>query len=79
MAGYEWYDSGIGFAVAAEAIGQLLPRLQQGKDLQPGVIGIGLGSKSLHVAEPRLAAVRPRSPAQKVGLKGATGSSKSTA
>ena len=29
----EWYDSGIGFAVPAEHIQQVLPRLKEGKDL----------------------------------------------
>ena len=70
LAGVEWYDSGIGFAIPAQAVRQLLPRLKQGKDLYPGVAGIHLPSKALAVAEPVLSAVRPRSPAQKAGLKG---------
>jgi len=70
LAGVEWYDSGIGFAIPAQVVQQLLPRLKQGKDLYPGVAGIHLPTKALAVAEPVLSAVRPRSPAQKAGLKG---------
>ena len=37
IAGYEWYDSGIGFAVPAEYIRKtLLPKLKKGHDLYPG-------------------------------------------
>ena len=36
-AGFEWYDSGIGFAVPLEDINAVLPRLKQGTDLKRGI------------------------------------------
>lgn len=69
VAGYEWYDSGIGFAVPLATILELLPRLKEGKDLQPGAIGIGFKSEALFMAEPVIAVCRPRSPARQAGLK----------
>jgi serine protease Do len=69
FAGVEWYDSGIGFAIPAQTIMELLPRLKQGKDLLPGVVGISIPPQNLFTGEPLLAAVRPRSPAQQAGLK----------
>ncbi len=35
VAGMEWYDSGIGFAIPMEHIPQVLPRLEKGEDLHP--------------------------------------------
>lgn len=69
LAGVEWYDSGIGFAVPGQAVMDLLPRLKQGKDLLPGVVGINIPAQQLYTGEPLLAAVRPRSPAYQAGLR----------
>jgi len=69
MAGYEWYDSGIGFAVDAEHVMKILPLLKQGEDLHSGVIGIALRGQNLAVGEPVIAACHPNSPAAKAGLK----------
>jgi len=69
MAGVEWYDSGIGFAIDAAHIQKILPRLKKGEDLHPGQIGISFRSPNLHVAEPVVGAARPNSPAYKAGLK----------
>jgi len=69
VAGYEWYDSGIGFAVDAEHILKILPRLKKGEDLHPGVIGITLRGQGLDVGEPVVAACHPNSPAAKAGIK----------
>ena len=44
IAGVEWYDSGIGFAVPAEHIRKMLPKLKQGHDLYAGVAGFNLQS-----------------------------------
>ena len=61
IAGYEWYDSGIGFAVPAEHIRKtLLPRLKKGHDLYPGLAGFTLKSRDLYTARPTIAACRPR-------------------
>ncbi len=69
LAGYEWYDSGIGFAVPAQTLAELLPRLQKGKDLRPGLTGLGISPRTLMTAEPVLGPSRPRSPAHQAGLK----------
>jgi serine protease Do len=48
---------------------ELLPRLKQGKDLLPGVVGVNIPAENLFTGEPLLAGVRPRSPAHQAGLK----------
>ncbi len=68
QAGFEWYDSGIGFAVPAEFIREILPRLKKGEDLHPGVIGISLPRGNPSVNEPVVAARHPNSPAREAGL-----------
>lgn len=68
-AGVDWYDSGIGFAVSLEQLMTALPRLQQGEDLHPGVVGVSLKGKNIYVDSAELAIVRPNSPAYKAGLK----------
>ena len=42
VAGVEWYDSGIGFAIRSEYIEARLPRLKNGEDLQSGFLGVRL-------------------------------------
>ena len=44
IAGVEWYDSGIGFAIQADYIQQRLPRLKAGRDLQRGFMGVRFDS-----------------------------------
>lgn len=68
VAGVEWYDSGIGFAVPIESILQALPRLIKGEDLKPGVAGINLGG-NLHLGDAVLGPVQSNSPAAEAGLK----------
>jgi serine protease Do len=69
VAGMEWYDSGIGFAVPMEHIQQILPRLKKGSDLYPGVMGVSLKAMNPVTAEPVVAACRPKSPASLAGIK----------
>ena len=45
VAGAEWYDSGIGFAVPLAAMGPSLERMKAGKDQYAGVLGIGLAAR----------------------------------
>ncbi len=45
VAGAEWYDSGIGFAVPLVDLQQRLDQLRSGTDLAPGILGIGLKSQ----------------------------------
>jgi serine protease Do len=69
IAGVEWYDSGIGFAIPAEHVWKVLPRLKKGEDLHPGLIGISFRQPNLNVGEPQIGTCRPNSPAAKAGLK----------
>lgn len=69
IAGVEWYDSGIGFAVPAETLLELLPRLQRGTDLYPGFTGIHIALEKIYTADSTIPAVRPRSPAHRAGFR----------
>ena len=69
IAGMEWYDSGIGFAVPMEHIQRILPRLEKGEDLYPGVLGVSLKGSNLYTGEPIVAACRQKSPAALAGIK----------
>lgn len=69
MAGIEWYDSGIGFAVPLVQVLEVVPRLQQGEDLYPGILGISLSTERLHSSPAVIAACVPNSPAYKAGLR----------
>jgi serine protease Do len=69
VAGLEWYDSGIGFAVPMDHIQKMLPRLKSGEDLYPGLAGINLQGHSSPIGEPTVAACRPKSPAAVAGVK----------
>jgi serine protease Do len=40
VAGVEWYDSGIGFAIRSDYIEQLLPTLRAGRDFEQGCLGL---------------------------------------
>ena len=69
LAGVEWYDSGIGFAVPLDDVMRLLTRLKEGKDLRPVLMGIRFKGDDIYVDAPVIASVRPNSPAAKAGLK----------
>ncbi len=69
LAGAEWYDSGIGFAVPLVDIQQHLATLKAGKDLHPGLLGISLKPGDIYALPAEIAAVPPNSPAAKAGLK----------
>lgn len=68
LAGVEWYDSGIGFAVPLSQIMAVLPKLKQGQDLFPGVLGVNLEGIDMFSLPAKLAACRANSPAYKAGL-----------
>ncbi len=68
LAGAEWYDSGIGFAVPYGHIQKILPRLKGGTDLHPGLLGINLKGRDAYGEAPVIAAVRPGSPARAAGI-----------
>ena len=69
MAGVEWYDSGIGFAVPLEHVLKMLPRLKAGEDLHPGVMGVSFKAGDQYADAAVIAACRANSPAYKAGLK----------
>jgi serine protease Do len=69
LAGAEWYDSGIGFAVPLTDILQHLDTLKAGKDLHPGLLGISLKPGDIYVLPAEIVAVPPNSPASKAGIK----------
>jgi S1-C subfamily serine protease/predicted esterase len=68
VAGVEWYDSGIGFAVPADLVLQTVSRLKAGEDLHAGLFGTTL-QKSVAMSGPAVvSSVLPNSPAEKAGL-----------
>lgn len=67
LAGAEFYDSGIGFAVPLERINRILPRWQTGEDLHPGRLGIALQGGAPYIEPAVVASVWPGSPAAKAG------------
>ncbi len=68
LAGVEWYDSGIGFAVPLASLQTVLPRLAAGNDLYPGLLGIGMKGGDPIGQAPVIAACRPHSPASEADL-----------
>jgi serine protease Do len=68
-AGFEWYDSGIGFAIPLDDINAVLPRLKEGKDLYKGILGIRLKSPDIYGAAPVVGEVTSDSGAAKAGIK----------
>ena len=68
-AGVEWYDAGIGFAVPLEDINAILAKLQLGKDLKRGILGVSLESEDLMGGPPVVAIVAPDSTAIRAGIK----------
>ena len=69
MAGVEWYDSGIGFAIPAETDPQHASQAQaRVHDLYAGVAGFNLKSRDIYADDTSIAACRPNSPAAKAGF-----------
>lgn len=68
-AGVEWYDSGIGFAIPFEDVLRVVPLLQQGTDIVPGLMGISFRFPDAPGALAIIEKVRPGSPAAVAGLK----------
>ena len=68
-AGFEWFDSGIGFAIPFEDILAVMPRLKLGKDLNRGIMGVNMKSQDEYGTPPVIGAVLPGSAAEKAGIK----------
>jgi serine protease Do len=69
VAGSEWYDSGIGFAIPLTDILARLETLQAGTDLKPGLFGFAFRDSKRLDASPELGVVKANSPAAEAGLK----------
>ena len=69
VAGMEWYDSGIGFAVPMEHIQWVLPRLKKGENLWPGLAGVSLKTPNPFTSPAMVAACPAKSPATAAGIK----------
>ncbi len=68
LAGAQWYDSGIGFAVPLAEVLPHLDTMKRGEDLHPGKLGVSLSGKD-NLSQPvQVAAVLPGSPASKAGI-----------
>ena len=68
VAGVEWYDSGIGFAVPLVDVYATLDRLKEGHDLLPGLMGITMKGQDIYEGQPTIDRVRYASPAQQAGI-----------
>ncbi|MCI0360196.1 MAG: PDZ domain-containing protein [Planctomycetaceae bacterium] len=69
IAGAEWYNSGIGFAVPLAEINERLAALKAGKDLHAGLLGISFKPGDIYSLPAEIAAAQPGSPAYKAGVK----------
>ena len=67
--GFEWYDSGIGFAIPYDDVLASVEKLKHGKDLHKGILGIRLKGADLYTGQPEIAMVSADSAAAKAGLK----------
>jgi serine protease Do len=68
VAGAEWYDSGIGFAVPLAGISRSIEAMKKGEDQHSGVLGIAMENENAHESPATLATVMPTSPAGKAGF-----------
>jgi serine protease Do len=68
-AGAETYDGGVGLAVPMEDVLRFLPKLKEGKDLIPGVLGIEFKENRLFIGEAIIDVVIPDLPAAQAGFK----------
>lgn len=69
LAGVEWYDGGIGFAIPLVDILATLERFKKGKDLSPGLLGVYLKGADIYEGVPAIDRLRFGSPAQAAGFK----------
>jgi serine protease Do len=69
VAGVEWYDSGIGFAIPLEDLLRVLPKLEQGQDLRAGVLGVNIKGKGMYGSPVEIALARAKGPAYTAGFR----------
>lgn len=68
-AGVEWYDSGIGFAIPAADLPEVVRSLKTGRDRTRGYLGIRPATENPLSSDVRITTVSPGSPAADAGLK----------
>jgi serine protease Do len=69
LAGSEWYDSGIGFAVPlGDLIQGVLQRMQAGESVMPGLLGITLKGQNMYTSPALIGWCPPNTPAREAGL-----------
>lgn len=68
MAGVDWYDGGIGFAIPFADVLKVLPKLKAGTDLQKGLLGVSLKDGFAANAPALIEQVQEDSPARKAEL-----------
>ncbi|PHS14330.1 MAG: hypothetical protein COA78_05855 [Blastopirellula sp.] len=68
LAGSDWYDSGIGFAVPIDGLLARFEKMKEGTDLMPGLLGINLKGADIVSDPAEIGAVSYNSPAQKAGI-----------
>ncbi len=68
MAGAEWYDSGIGFAVPLADVMPQLETMKAGQDLLPGILGVSLKGNDMYGLPATIAVCGAKSPARQAGL-----------
>ena len=69
VAGFEWYDSGIGFAIPLADVYASLDRLKTGTDLLPGLMGVTVKTQDIYEGSSVIDRVRYGSPAQQAGIR----------
>jgi len=69
IAGAEWYDSGIGFAVPLNEVMPHIEKMKNGEDLHRGLLGVSLKQGNTFADPAVVAACQPNSPGAKAGLK----------
>ncbi|MBA3314335.1 MAG: S1C family serine protease [Planctomycetota bacterium] len=69
MAGADWYDSGIGFAVPFDQVVASFERLKEGGDQHRGTLGLVTTEPGSMFAKPVIGTVREDSPAAEAGVK----------
>ncbi len=69
IAGAEWYDSGIGFAIPLADIQPHLDQMKSGQDMKPGLLGVSLKRGDIYSTPAEVAACPAKSPAYEAGLR----------
>jgi serine protease Do len=68
LAGAQWYDSGVGFAVPIADVFNKLEQLKQGQELRSGLLGVVLKGNDIYSNRAEIALCRAQSPASVAGL-----------